>query len=66
MGSQTERDVGSDRACRAVSVIQTLLIVSRGKYDQDYLSYLQALIKSMEPFGIVCYVVRFNQADGRL
>lgn len=30
---------------------------SRGVYDEDYLAYLRALLQSMEPYGLVAYIV---------
>lgn len=29
----------------------------RGVYDEDYLAYLRALLQSMEPYGLVAYIV---------
>lgn len=32
--------------------------MQRGKYDEEYLQYLRALLKSMDEYGLVAYVVR--------
>jgi hypothetical protein len=52
-----------DRTChhpKPISVLSREVLIARiysGEYDEDYLTYLRALLEGMTQAGLICYVV---------